>query len=336
MTAVDDVVWMVRGAWISLCLRAACELGVMDALDGPRDLIDLARRTSCDPAALFRLLRVLVDLGLVGVDGEHFRATVRGELLRADHPSGLHSLAMMQTVVPNLTAWHHLADAVRRGGPVFEGLQGMSSWDWLTAHPQEEAVFNAAMARRSVLQVAALQSAYDLSSARVVVDVGGGEGAMLAGLLRANPYLRGIVADRPPVAAAATKALDRAGLGRRAHGQPVDFFDSVPSGGDVYVLANVIHDWDDSEAVAILRTVRRAMGPEGHLLLVENVLDAPDRTATQQRDVHLVDLHMLVMFGARERTKQEYDTLLAEAGLATSTIAASPNTWTVLSTNPEA
>jgi hypothetical protein len=100
----------------------------------------------------------------------------------------------------------------------------------------------------------------------------------------------------------------------------------------VYILSNVLHDWDDAESLAILRTVRDAMGPEALLLVVENVLDAPGRTAAEQRDVHLVDLHMLVMFGARERTRAEYDALLVAAGFEAAVLSPSPNAWNVLVT----
>lgn len=333
MAEVDDVVWMVRGAWVSLCVRAACELRIMDALDEPRTLNALATRTSSDAATLARLLRVLVDLGLLSVVDDRYAATPRGRLLRVGDPSGVRNLALMQTVVPNLTAWQHLADSVRTGGAVFEDLHGLSPWAWLAANPQEEAVFNAAMARRAALQAAAICAAVDLSEVGVVVDVGGGQGALVVELLADDPSLHGIVADRPEVAAAANAAFEAQGLGGRARAEPSDFFDSVPSGGDVYVVSNVLHDWDDAEALAILRTVHRAMGPSARLLVVENVLDAPGRAPSQQRDVHLVDLHMLVMFGARERTQAEYDALLVAAGFAPSALPASPNTWNVLATH---
>jgi O-methyltransferase domain/Dimerisation domain len=334
MAESDDVVQMVRGAWVSLCLRATCELGIVDALDEPRSLTELATRTSSDAATLARLLRVLVDLDLLeAVDGR-YRATARGQVLRSAHPSGVRNLALMQTEVPNLAAWTHLADAVRTGDGVFEELHGLTSWRWLAAHPDEEAVFNAAMARRAALQVTAIRAALDLSGPRLLVDVGGGQGAMLAGLLAHEPSLHGIVADRPEVVAAATTALAAAGLTDRARAEPADFFVSVPSGGDVYVLSNVLHDWDDAEALQILRTVHAAMDLGAELLVVENVLDAPGRTSAQQRDVHLVDLHMLVLFGARERTKAEYDALLVGAGFAPAGLQVSPNTWNVLATRP--
>ena len=119
MAEVDDVVWMVRGAWVSLCLRATCELGVVDALDGPATLAELASRTSTDPPTLGRLLRVLADLGLVALADDRYTATPRGECLRAGHPSGVRNLVLMQTTNENLVAWQHLGDAVRRGSSVY-------------------------------------------------------------------------------------------------------------------------------------------------------------------------------------------------------------------------
>lgn len=335
MTEADDVVWMVRGAWVSLCLRAACELGILDALEEPRSLVDIAQRTSSDTATLARLLRVLVDLDLLAINDEgSYAATSRGEVLQVGHPSGVRNLALMQTVIPNLTAWQHLSVAVRRGTAVYEDLHGITNWEWLASHPEEEVVFNAAMARRSSLQLTAIRAAWDFSKTRLVIDVGGGEGALLAELLNEEPQLQGIVADRAAVADAATEALAESGLARRAHGQASDFFTVVPPDGDIYILSNVLHDWDDNRATSILRTVHTAMGPDAHLLVVENVLDAPGRTAPQQRDLHLVDLHMLVMFGARERTQEEYDALLVDAGFAPSRLSPSPNTWNVLRTQP--
>ncbi len=334
MTEADEVMWMVRGAWVSMCLRAACELGVMDALAQPRSVAELATLTSSDQAMLARFLRVMVDLGLVECSDERYTATAHGAVLRTGHPSGLRDMVMMRTVLPNVNAWRHLPDALRHGGAVYQALHGISYWEWLADHPEDQATFNAAMAHRSALQVEAIRSAHDFTGLDLVVDVGGGKGAMVARLLAEEPLLHAIVADRPEVAKAATAALAAAGLGDRARGEAADFFVTVPAGGDVYVLSNVLHDWDDAEATQILGTVGDAMAGQGRLLVVETVLDDPGRTPADQRDVHLLDLHMLVMFGARERTKAEYDALLVEAGFAPATLPPSPNTWNVLLTEP--
>jgi hypothetical protein len=334
MDEAAQIIRLVRGSWLALCVRATCELRIVDALDEPRDLAELAQRTGADPATLFRLLRVLVDERLVAVDSGRYTATTLGELLRDGHPSGLRSMALMQSVAPNLAAWGHLADAVRTGDGVYEEVNGATLWEHLAGHPDEEATFNAAMARRGEQQVAALLTACDLAGVRLLVDVGGGRGAMVTALLEQVPGLHAVVADRPEVARAATEALAAAGLGDRGHGSAADFFSSVPTGGDVYVLSNVLHDWHDDAAVAILRTVRAAMGGDARLLVVESVLDAPEHTAAERAHIHLLDLHMLVMFGARERTKAEYDALLVAAGFTASTSLPSRSSWNVLETRP--
>jgi hypothetical protein len=295
----------------------------------------IASRTSSDPHTLARFLQVLADLGLVARDAtDVYRTTPVGETFRVDHPSRLRDLVLMQATIPNISAWGALDDAVRTGAGVFEQVNGRPSWQHLAGDPEAQRVFNAAMARRASAQVAAVLAAADLSGDVTLVDVGGGRGAMTAGLLEQLPSLRGVVADQPAMAAEAEAAFADAGLGDRGRAVACDFFDSVPSGGDVYTIANVLHDWADSAAVAILRTVREAMGEGSRLLVVEHVLDAPGRDFEELRDIHLVDLHMLVLFGARERTQGEYDALLAEAGFAPSRLGPSVSEWNVLEARP--
>jgi hypothetical protein len=327
----DAVVWMIRGHWVSLCLRAAVELGVFEDLAESASADELAARHSYDVGALTRLLRVLLDLDIVTCSPTgDFALTPKGQTLQVEHPSGLRALALMQTGLPNLASWHHLADAVRAGDGVYERVNGTSSWEYLAAHPDEQAIFDLAMARRGVHQAAAIRSGCDLTDVSTVIDVGGGKGGMVAALLAAEPRLEAIVADRPDVAAAAVATFDTAGISHRARAVSADFFDAVPGGGDAYVLSNILHDWTDEDAVSILRTVRRAMAAGARLWIVEQVLDAPGRTFEQTRDLHLVDLHMLVLFGARERTKAEYDQLLVKAGYGPGELLATGSEWDVI------
>lgn len=332
---VAAVVWMIRGQWVSMCLRAGVELGLFDHLDEPATVQQLADKTSTDAPSLARLLRALEDLELVTARGNgRYAITPSGETLRTGHPSAVRELALMQTELPNLASWHSLADAVRRGLGVYEAVNGVTSWEHLSANPDQEAIFNAAMARRADLQAAAICSGCDLTGVSTVVDVGGGKGAMLTGLLAAKPHLSGIVADRPDVAAAASEAFASAGLADRARAVAADFFDSVPIGRDAYVLSNVLHDWADDDAISILRTVRAAMAPGARLWIVELVLDAPGRSRAQSRDLHLVDLHMLVLFGACERTSAEYDALLKAAGFGSGALQPTDNHWNVIEARP--
>ena len=336
---VHLVTWMLRGQWVTLSIRAAIELGVFDALQTPTTIAELAARSECDEPSMARLVRVLVDLGLVEPAGpdavaDPVVATALGRTLADSHPSRLRDLALMQSELANLASWRHLADALRSGGSVFEAVNGIGPWESLSANPEQESTFNAAMARRGADQAAAVLGACDLHDVELVVDVGGGRGAMLAELLRARPDLRGVVADRTEVAAAAQEYLVESGLEDRAVGVATDFFVSVPTGADAYLMANVLHDWPDDAAIRILRTIRAAAGPTARLWVVEHVLDAPGRTFEELRDVHLVDLHMLVMFGARERTLSEYDVLLAAAGFQPARLLASARGWDVIETRP--
>ena len=316
---VQAVAWLVRGGWVSQCVRAMAELGLADALAEPATVDHLATHTSTTPDALRRLLRALTDAGLLAADGDgRYRLTSRGDVLRRDHPSGLRSMALMQTWGPNLLAWTRLSSAVATDAATFEAANGAPMWETLSRYPEELAVFNAAMARRAGLQARTVRAACDLAGIRTVVDVGGGKGGLLAVLLQEEPGLRGVLADRAEVVAEAAEILERAGVADRCEVRAADFFVEVPSGGDAYVLSNILHDWPDEECRRILATVRAAMTPGDRLWVLERVLDPdPPRPAAGQADLHLLDLHMLVLFGARERTRSEYAALLAGAGFTT-------------------
>jgi O-methyltransferase domain/Dimerisation domain len=332
--AVQSAIWLVRGAWVTMTLRAGCLLGVFDELgETPVSPAEVAGRTECDPDAMARFLRVLVDLGLAESRGDSYLATDVGATFGTTHPSHLRELVLMQTDLATVATWHELEAALRTGAGVYERVNGVSHWEHLAAQPDAERTFNAAMARRGTVQAAALLEAVDLDGVASLVDVGGGRGAMLAAILEQRPGLTGVVADRPPVAEEATDHLAASGLGDRARGVGCDFFTSVPDGADVYTMAHVLHDWTDQECIEILRTVRAAMSPQARLLVLERVLGAPGRPPAQERDLHLMDLHMLVLFGARERTQAEYDVLLQAAGFTPSRLAGSGD-WNVLEARP--
>jgi hypothetical protein len=330
---VETAVWLLRGAWVTMLLRAACRLGVFDQLATPRSAAEIARTVGAEGKATERFLRSLVDLGLAERGGDTYVASAVGSTFGSQHPSRVRDLVLMQTDLPTVAAWHDLDRALCTGEGVFELVNGRSHWDYMSTHPEVERTFNAAMARRGATQASMLLESVEFDGVSTMVDVGGGRGAMLAALLAARPALTGMVADRPAVAEEATDFLAAAGLGERARGVGCDFFTSVPSGADVYTMAHVLHDWTDGECVAILRTIRAAMRPDARLWVVERVLDAPGRTPVQQRDLHLMDLHMLVLFGARERAQAEYDALLAAAGFSPSRLGGTGD-WNVLETRP--
>jgi hypothetical protein len=214
-------------------------------------------------------------------------------------------------------SWGKLLHSVETGEPAFTSALGLPFWEYLDAHPDEHALFNATMSANDPI---ALVSAYDGSRFKCVADVGGGQGALLATILQATPGLRGILFDQPEVVASAHELLERSGVADRTTTVGGDFFDSVPPGADAYVLKVVIHDWEDEDAITILRSCRAAMGDTGTLLLIERLLAAanqPDRGT-------LMDLLMLVGPGGRERTELEYQRLYARAGFTLTRIVPTP------------
>lgn len=310
----EAVLNLLSGAWISDAVRTMAVLGLADHLaDGPRSPGELAAATGAHAPTLARFLRTLAGLGLCATEEDgRVRLTPRGEILRADVPGSLRPYALA-IYAPHIgRAWEGLPEAVRTGEPAFLRVNGVDLWAYLAARPEEQTLFDAAMAGTVELRSQALLAARDLSDIGTLVDVGGGQGSLLAAALAAYPGLRGVLFDRPEVLPGAEAFLASAGVRDRCEVVGGDFFVGVPEGGDAYVLAMIVHDWPDEQARAILAACHRAMAPGARLWLVEMAMrpgDAYDRAK-------LMDLHMLVLFGAQERTEAEYRALVEEAGFA--------------------
>ena len=303
---------LLSAAWASHAARAMAVLGLADHLaPGPRTPAELAAASGTDAPTLARLLRTLAALGLCASDGDgRVRLTPRGEYLRSDVPDSVRPYALALLAPHVERAWEGLPEAVRTGEPAFPRVHGEAFWEYLAAHPAEGAAFDAAMTGGAEERARALLAARDLACLGTLVDVGGGQGRLLAAALTATPGLRGVLVDRPEVLPGAEAFLAAAGVRDSCELVGGDFFAAVPAGGDAYVLAVVIHDWPDDEATAILRACHGAMAPGARIWLVERVVrpgDAFDRTK-------LLDLLMLVLFGAQERTEAEYRALLEAAG----------------------
>ncbi len=310
--APADVAWqLVTASWTTHVVRAMAVLGIADHLAaGPQRIDDLATLTNTHAPTLERLLHALVGLGLVaGDDAGSVSLTPVGEYLRTDTPGTALPFALGVMAPHFELAWHALPDAVQTGQSVFAQVHGSNFWDYLSAHPTAGAAFDAAMSGGGDL-ARMLLATRDLSGVRTLVDVGGGQGRLLTGALSAMPEMHGILFDQPDVVARAGQVIDAAGVRDRCTVVGGDFFAEVPSGGDGYVLATIIHDWPDAESVEILRTCHRAMAPGARIWLIENVVTSgPGNLWTAQ-----LDLLMLVLFGAQERSAAQYQTLLETAG----------------------
>jgi SAM-dependent methyltransferase len=302
------------GAFVSQAISVAATLRVADELaSGSRPVTEIADAVGAHPPTLYRLLRVLGDVGVFQeLEGQRFALTPLGRLLRSDVPGSVRRWMAFAGRPLNCHALSGLLGSVRTGEPAFQAVHGRSLFDYLADHPDDAAAFDAAMTDLSRQLIAPVVEAYDFTGVRTVVDVGGGNGALLATILTANPQARGILHDLPDVVAGAKRLLAAAGVDDRCDLVGGDFFTCVPAGGDAYLLANILHDWDDERAVRILANCRAAMADGGRVLLGEAVL--PDQAEPSL--AKLMDLVMLLNTpGGRQRTLAEYRHLLHRAGL---------------------
>jgi hypothetical protein len=303
---------IAQGAWLTQALYAASKLGIFDALaDAPASSDDVARRVGSHPLATHRLMRALASNSILKQrrDGR-FALTRLGGALRSDAPGTMAPMVEFIAHPKHWEDWGQLLYSVQTGKTAAEKLRGVPFFDYLETDPELAKVFNDAMTGVSGFAIETLMPAYDFSDRRLVVDVGGGHGALLAAVLAQAPDASGVLFDLPSVVADAGPLLDAAGVSSRCTVTGGSFFDSVPEGGDAYLLKTIIHDWDEDSAIAILRNVRSAIAEGGKLLLVELVL--PEGTPLHPG--MLIDLEMLVTAGGRERTAAEYAELLARAG----------------------
>jgi hypothetical protein len=311
LTALD---LLLRGFQVSRMLRLVADLGVADRItpDGVVTVGDLARDCGVQPQPLIRVLRALAAFGVFAVAADDSVAhTARSRLLRTDRPNSLHHAARFWTAPGSWRAWERL-DVALTGVVPHEAAWGVGRFEYLRAHPDEARVFDSMMANFPDNRHAAVAAAYDFSGARLIADIGGGNGAMLRHILARFPGPCGLVFDLEDV----VRAIPPDGLmEERITVAAGSFFDGVPAGADVYLLIRVLHDWRDEDCLRILRACRAAMAPETLLLIGELILD-PD-PARGRPTGYLLDMQMMAIFGsARERTEAEFRGLLAEAGLA--------------------
>src|SRR5262245_19861057 len=254
MDAAAEVLRLIFGYRTSQAVYVAAELGLSDHLvDGPRAVADLATATECDPDALRRLLRLLVAVGIYAElpDGR-IESTPMADQLRGDVDSAVGSFARLAGAPYHWMAWGSLLHSIRTGENAFTAVHGQNVWDYRAQHPDEGAVFDAAMTAFSLQVAQAVVEAYDFSAFAVIAAIAGGRGGMLAAILNKHPELRGVLFDQPHVVAAAAALLERSGVADRCEVVAGDMFAAVPSGADAYILKAVLHDWRDEEAVAIL------------------------------------------------------------------------------------
>lgn len=308
---------MITGYWLSQAIYAAAKFGIADLLAaGPRTADDLAGETSTNADALYRLLRALASAGIF-IEGppRTFALTPLAEPLQADVPGSKRALALMAGD-EQFAAWTEVVYSIQTGKKAFDKVFGKPVFDYLGEHHEKAKIFDAAMVGIHGRESGAVRAAYDFSSIKTIVDIGGGNGSQLIALLQANPHMRGILFDLPHVVERAKEPIAAAGLAGRCEVVAGSFFEAVPAGADAYFMRHIIHDWEDEKSLTILRNCHKAMPTDGRLLLVESVIPPGNDPFAGK----FLDLVMLMIPGGKERTADEYRTLLADAGFELSRI----------------
>ena len=301
---------MMIGGWITQGIHVASELGIADLLvDGPQTADELARRTKAHAGALYRVLRALASVGIFTEDSDRrFAMTPLAEHLLTDKPDSLRAFGIMLGA-EFYQSWGELLYSAQTGEPGFQKRYGLPFFEYMTEHPDRHAIYDTAMMVHGIAETEPMLDAYDFSVFGTVVDVGGGNGRMLAAILGRNPDVEGILFDLPAVVERSRAIISGLGLSDRCRIVGGDFFTSLPA-ADAYVLRHIIHDWDDKDAATILRNCRDAMNPGGRILLVETVIPPLDEPCFGK----WLDLMMLIV-GGRERTAEQYERLFHQAGL---------------------
>jgi hypothetical protein len=325
-----DLLDFVRRGMLVPAVAVVAKLRIADLMgESPKRADDLAAATGAHAPTLYRLLRTLAGVGLFEEDDEgRFSLTSIGSALR--HGEGARDLAVLLAAPFSWAAWGNLEHSVMTGESAFRHTHGRPLFEYLEDHSEADALFHDWMTRQSQLQIPGVLAAYDFSRFRKIIDIGGGQGGLLAAILRAHPGLTGVLYDLSDVVGEGTlaEAPDLAGRCAVVAGS---FFDSVPAGADCYVLKLVIHDWDDARAARILRNVRAAVAEEGRILLLEFVIP-PGNDDHQSK---LMDLSMLVFTeGGRVRTEAEHRELLQAAGFSLERVIATSSPLAILEAAP--
>jgi 2,7-dihydroxy-5-methyl-1-naphthoate 7-O-methyltransferase len=305
------------------CLCAITRLEIAERLAaGPQPLAELATAVRAHQDALWRVLRLVADHHIVTLEGDRVGLTDRGRLLCRDHPS---SLSAAFATVGDSDVAHGLTDTLRSGRAAAPRVLGMGYWEYLAAHPDQQALFDQSMVQRAQVLSLACVAVLDWPTAGTITDIAGGTGSLLAAVLQAAPGARGILVDQPQVLERARSFLERHGVADRCVLHPGDLF-APPPPADLYLLASVLHDWDDTHATRILAALGHSATRDTRLWILEML-----PTDASPHRAKMSDVLMLLMFdGARERTLGQYRDLLEDAGWWLEQVAASPGPMSVL------
>ncbi len=323
---------MVFGMWVPRVVQIAAELGLADLLaNGPREINELAAATETHAPSLYRLLRALVSVNVfTEIEPGVFAQTDYSTYLMSSHPASLRDVARMSGAEWQWRSYAALAHSIKTGEPAFNQVYGVDLWQYFDEiDPAAGQAFDTAMTNVSARSNEPIARAYDFSSFRTLVDVGGGRGSTLAAMLAAHPGLYGILFDRPSVVAGAKEVLQAAGVADRCQVVPGDFMtDPLPVGANAYMLKGAINGWNDEDACTVLRNCRQAMPEQGRVLVIEPVLPPPPTKVPFYAAG--LDMQLLKDSPGRARTEQQFQTLFEAAGFTLTRILPTPSPFSIV------
>jgi hypothetical protein len=308
---VQHAMQMSLGFMVTAACRAALELNIAEQLAaGPKPVVELAHAGNVDEDALYRTLRALATVGIFTETAPRtFANTPASDVFKADHPSRVRDALVFMTNRMHFRAYGEFMHSVKTGKPAVEKAFGMPVFDYFPTDPESNREFNDAMTSMSAMVVPAVLETYDFSGLGTLCDIAGGHGFVLTSILEKHRDLKGILFDLEHVLVGGRERIQKMGIASRCEAVSGDFFKSVPA-ADSYVMKHIIHDWEESKALTILRNIHKAMRGNGKVILIESVI-----SGMNQPDLgKWIDLEMLAMPGGKERTEEEYRDLLAKAG----------------------
>jgi len=303
---------MLFGALMQKNISVAAKLGIADLLAEKAQTADeLAAETGTHAASLYRVLRTLASVGIFAENsGGKFELTPVAELLRSDVPNSMRDFALMLGGEWHWRIFSELMHSVMTSETAQKKACGAELFEYLANNPEDAEVFNRAMTSHSLAAVPAIVEAYDFSDIGKLVDIGGGQGILLAGILKANSQMEGMLFDMPSVIEGKNELLEKESVAARVEKVSGSFFESVPAGADAYLMKHIIHDWTDEQNIKILHNINSAMNENGKVLIIEMVVPVGNESSPSK----ILDLQMLIGTGGKERTEKEYRELLEAAG----------------------
>jgi hypothetical protein len=324
-----QLIW--PGALSAQAIYAAAKLRIADLVtDGPKTSEDLALATKSDAPSLRRLIRALTGLGIFKEDeAGKFHHTDLSKTLCSNHPESVRNWVIMLGAPFFWRPCGQLYESIMTGKQSFDQIFGKPFFQYLAENPEDAAIFNSAMTAGSSINLSLILKTYDFLQFKRVVDVGGGHGSLLHGILSNNPEVHGVLYDLPEVVAGAAD-LQTETMAGRCELRGGDFFKEIPGDADGYILKSIIHDWNDENALTILRNCRSAINRDGKLLLIELI----KKPSTEPQEI-FTDLMMLVLLGGQERTESDFRVLLQEAGFSLERIIPIVGSESIIECHPQ-